>query len=241
MCYIHLKRFQCHKDRWVGWCNCYLLWRPGACRVSASSLHVTPVYWLWSQWCRSWVSAAVHADLWRGAARVRACHFFCAWRRSRTSTLLTINARRRYATFESVNIFRLQNVIECCVVTSAHLDAHCSGSHSVRPLMALSTGCFFFIWHFKICITSFLMQYILWNFHRQFYTFGILFVAIGNTELSSKMASCTFYSSGGSCVAVDRQYLREFSVRFAPLRDSICRIIKQFRETGSVWSTCEGM
>jgi Fe2+ or Zn2+ uptake regulation protein len=73
---------------------------------------------------------------------------------------------------------------------------------------------------------------------------GNLFAAIGITELSNKMASHTtdqelfviktFYSSGGSCVAVERQYHREFSVRVVPSRDTIYRTIKQFEETGSV-------
>jgi hypothetical protein len=53
-----------------------------------------------------------------------------------------------------------------------------------------------------------------------------LFVALGNAELINKMASYTtnrklfvikaFYFSGGSCVAVERQYRREFSVRVVP-------------------------
>jgi hypothetical protein len=48
-----------------------------------------------------------------------------------------------------------------------------------------------------------------------------MFIAPGNSELSNKMASYTtdqkvfvtktFCSPGGSCVAVDREYFREFS------------------------------
>jgi hypothetical protein len=44
----------------------------------------------------------------------------------------------------------------------------------------------------------------------------------------------TFYPSSVSCFAVERQYRREFSVRVAPSRDTLCRIAKQFEETGSV-------
>jgi hypothetical protein len=70
-----------------------------------------------------------------------------------------------------------------------------------------------------------------------------VFVAVGNTELRNKMASHTtdqklfviktFYSSGGSWVAVGRQYRRDFFGRVAPSRDAICWI-KHSEETGSV-------
>jgi hypothetical protein len=73
---------------------------------------------------------------------------------------------------------------------------------------------------------------------------GNVFVGIGNAELSNKMALCTMdlkvfviktsYSSSGSCVAVDRQYCREFSVHVAPSRDTVYWIVKQCEETGSV-------
>jgi hypothetical protein len=73
---------------------------------------------------------------------------------------------------------------------------------------------------------------------------GKLFVTVGKTQLSNKMASYTkdqkmfviktFYSSGGCSVAVERQYLREFSVRVAPSRHTVYWIIKRFGETGSV-------
>jgi hypothetical protein len=66
-------------------------------------------------------------------------------------------------------------------------------------------------------------------------------VAVGNAELSNKMALCTtnkkmffiktFYCSGGSCAAVERQYPQEFSIRTAQSRDIICRTVKQFEET----------
>jgi hypothetical protein len=71
------------------------------------------------------------------------------------------------------------------------------------------------------------------------HTWEKLCVAAGNNELSNKMASYTtdqkmvviktFHSSGGSCVAVERQCRREFFVRVAP---ACC--IKQFEETGNV-------
>jgi transposase len=43
----------------------------------------------------------------------------------------------------------------------------------------------------------------------------------------------TFYYSGGSCVALERQYHEEYSGRVAPSSDSIYRIIKRFEETAS--------
>jgi hypothetical protein len=42
----------------------------------------------------------------------------------------------------------------------------------------------------------------------------------------------TFYSSGGSCVAVERQYRRKFSVRVLTSRDAIHQTAKQSEETG---------
>jgi hypothetical protein len=44
----------------------------------------------------------------------------------------------------------------------------------------------------------------------------------------------TFYSSGGSCIAVERKYCREFVVHVAPSGNTIYRIVKQFGETASV-------
>jgi hypothetical protein len=59
--------------------------------------------------------------------------------------------------------------------------------------------------------------------------FGNLFVTIHNAELSNKMAKYktdqkvfvikTFYSFDSSCVAVERELRREFSVRAAPSKD----------------------
>jgi hypothetical protein len=58
-----------------------------------------------------------------------------------------------------------------------------------------------------------------------------LFVAVGNNEISNKMASYTtdqkvyviktFYSPSGSCVAVETKYRRVFTVRVAPSKDII--------------------
>jgi hypothetical protein len=59
-------------------------------------------------------------------------------------------------------------------------------------------------------------------------------VTIGNAELSNNMALYTadqdvfietFYSSAGSCVAVERPYRRELSVRVVPSLDIINRIV----------------
>jgi predicted DNA-binding transcriptional regulator AlpA len=66
---------------------------------------------------------------------------------------------------------------------------------------------------------------------------GNLFVAVDPTDQKVFVIK-TFYSSGGFCVAVKRQYRREFSVRVAPSRDTIYRIIKQFEEAGSVCDKC---
>jgi hypothetical protein len=41
----------------------------------------------------------------------------------------------------------------------------------------------------------------------------------------------TFYSPGGSFVAVERQCRREFYVRVAPSGDTVCWIIKRSEET----------
>jgi hypothetical protein len=56
-----------------------------------------------------------------------------------------------------------------------------------------------------------------------------LSVAFGSTKLSNEMSSYTtdqemfvtktFYTSGGFCVAVERQHRREFSVHFEPSKD----------------------
>jgi hypothetical protein len=71
-----------------------------------------------------------------------------------------------------------------------------------------------------------------------------LFAAVGNTELSKKMAPYTtehkvlliktFWTFGGSSVAVERQHCRKSSVRVAPSTDTVYRIIKQSEETESV-------
>jgi hypothetical protein len=71
----------------------------------------------------------------------------------------------------------------------------------------------------KFVLTSLLLTAVVCNFHRLFYTLG-LFVAMGNTKLSNIVwyhttnqkvfGTKTFYSSGGSFVAVERQYCREF-------------------------------
>jgi hypothetical protein len=65
---------------------------------------------------------------------------------------------------------------------------------------------------------------------------GNLFVVIDNTELSNKVVLCmidqkgfvikTFYSCVDSCVAVQREYYREFSVSVAPLRDTLYWFVK---------------
>jgi hypothetical protein len=39
-----------------------------------------------------------------------------------------------------------------------------------------------------------------------------------------------FYSCGGSCVAAELQQCREFSVRVAPSRDTICCIFKRCKK-----------
>jgi hypothetical protein len=70
-----------------------------------------------------------------------------------------------------------------------------------------------------------------------------VFVAVGNADANGKMASYTtdrevfinnFHSLRGSCVAVERQYFREFSLRVPPQRDTVYRTVKQFEGTGSV-------
>lgn len=43
-----------------------------------------------------------------------------------------------------------------------------------------------------------------------------------------------FYSTGGSCTSVERQYHREYYLPAALLTDTIYRTVKQFYETGSV-------
>jgi hypothetical protein len=48
--------------------------------------------------------------------------------------------------------------------------------------------------------------------------------------LVNKIAQCC----GVCCVAIDRQYRREFSSRVAPSRDTNYGIIEQFEERGSV-------
>ena len=50
----------------------------------------------------------------------------------------------------------------------------------------------------------------------------------------------TFYSSGNSCVFVQRKFREEFNVRDAPSRDSIYRFIRQFEATGSVSDVRKG-
>jgi hypothetical protein len=74
-----------------------------------------------------------------------------------------------------------------------------------------------------------------------------VFVGFGNAKLANKIVSCTtdqkvfaikiLYSSGGSCVAVERQRRREFPVRVASPRDTVSRTVKhlkkQKREKGS--------
>jgi hypothetical protein len=74
------------------------------------------------------------------------------------------------------------------------------------------------------------------------------FVAVGNAELSNKMASYmrdqrmfvikTYYSYGCSCVAVGRQYGRKFSVRVLPSRGAIYRTVKQAEERGIMCDKC---
>jgi hypothetical protein len=74
---------------------------------------------------------------------------------------------------------------------------------------------------------------------------GSLVVIVGSTEMFKEMASYTtnqkafvartFYSSGGSCVAVERQYIREIPVCVAKSRGTIYRIFTQFEEIGSVY------
>jgi hypothetical protein len=69
-----------------------------------------------------------------------------------------------------------------------------------------------------------------------------LFIAVGNTELSNKMAMYTAdkeafistYSSCGFYVAVETEYGREFSVRAAPSTDTLSRITEQSEERGIV-------
>jgi hypothetical protein len=74
---------------------------------------------------------------------------------------------------------------------------------------------------FKFCKTSVLLNTVLFNL-------GNPFVAVGSTELSNKMVSHTTdqkvspkpFTSSGSCVTVERQYGRGFSVNVAPTRDT---------------------
>jgi hypothetical protein len=64
-----------------------------------------------------------------------------------------------------------------------------------------------------------------------------LFFGIGSSELSNKMVLCTIdlkvyvikisFSFRGSCVAVERQYWREFSIHVAPSRDTVCWIVNR--------------
>jgi hypothetical protein len=73
-----------------------------------------------------------------------------------------------------------------------------------------------------------------------------LFVAVGNAELNNKKALYTmgqkafaiktFYCSGDSSVALERQYLREFSVCVASSRGALYRTVEQFEEAGSCMS-----
>jgi hypothetical protein len=70
---------------------------------------------------------------------------------------------------------------------------------------------------------------------------GKFYVAVGNAELRNNMALYTtgqevviktFYFSGGYFATVETQYLRWFSVRVEPSKDSTCWFIKQCEETG---------
>jgi hypothetical protein len=46
------------------------------------------------------------------------------------------------------------------------------------------------------------------------------------------------YNSGSSCVDVERQYRRKFSVCIAPSGATIWRIVRQYEEAGSVLDKC---
>jgi hypothetical protein len=69
---------------------------------------------------------------------------------------------------------------------------------------------------------------------------GNLRVAVAIAELCNKIALYmmdqimfiikTFYSSSGSCVAVERQYRREFSICVSPLRDTICQLLNSLKK-----------
>jgi hypothetical protein len=73
---------------------------------------------------------------------------------------------------------------------------------------------------------------------------GNLFVDVGKANLGNKMMSYTTYqkvfiiklfkSSGGSSTAVERECRPQFSVRVAPSRNTIYRILKQFEDTDGV-------
>jgi hypothetical protein len=66
-----------------------------------------------------------------------------------------------------------------------------------------------------------------------------LFVAVGNTELSNKMASYTtdqkvfiktIYFSGGPCVVLKRQYIWHFSVRVAHPETLFIRLLNSLKK-----------
>jgi hypothetical protein len=67
---------------------------------------------------------------------------------------------------------------------------------------------------------------------------GNFIVTVGNAEVSNKMVSYkpdqNFYSSGGSCVALEKQYSLQFSVHVVASRGNI-GLLNTFQEAGNVY------
>lgn len=78
---------------------------------------------------------------------------------------------------------------------------------------------------------------------------GNLLIAVATAELCNKIESLymmdqkmfimkSFYSSGGSSVAMEREYCQEFSLCVSPWSDTVCQVLKQSEETLSVCDKC---
>lgn len=70
---------------------------------------------------------------------------------------------------------------------------------------------------------------------------GNLLIAVAIAELCNKIESLyimdqkmsimkSFYSSGSSSVAMERQYCQEFSLCVSPLRDTVCQMLNSLKK-----------
>jgi hypothetical protein len=92
-----------------------------------------------------------------------------------------------FATVRTWNVTALQTFIDGGTVRFRVLDSRSGLNYCIQDVI---------IWHLKICITSLSFKEIVWNFHRQFHTFGKI-ICCRWQHCTNKMAS---YTRIGKCL-----------------------------------------